>query len=146
MAYPTQSADLAVDDVDRLASQIKSYVTRRRNDMAAGNVGSTTIFDLAIRVKSAKDRLAQLAETPGIAERAQAKKGDESLNVAAEFNAMTSAMDSVLAWVSTNFPADENGYLLAQTLGASGPVDRQFTPQQTAGFRAVLDSLIATID
>lgn len=146
MAYPTQSADAAVDEVDRIAISTKSFAIRRRDEMAAGNTPSTTIFDVAIQIKSTRDRLATLAAIPGIVERARAKKNTPSLDVAAEFQNMLNAMDSVIAWVAANFPTDNDGYLLSSTLGADGPIDRQFTPQQTATFRTVLDNLIATID
>lgn len=146
MAYPTQSADLAVDEVDRLAANIKQFAIRRVAGMQAGDTASTTIFDTAIQIRQARLRLATLAETPGIESRARAKKDNDTLDVVAAFNAMLGSMDAVVQWVVDNFPKDSEGFLLSQTMGQNGPIDRQFTPVETATLRTQLENLIGTID
>ena len=146
MAYPTQTLDRTVEDIDRLAANIKQYAIRRKSDMEIGSVGSTTIFDVAINVRDARNRLAAMAAVPGIAAKAASLKGVDEALIAADFNAMLAAMDNIVAWVAANFPKDANGFLLSQTLSADGPIDRQFTTTQTATFRTQLDSLIAAID
>lgn len=146
MAYPTQTLDRVVEDIDRLAANIKQYAIRRNADMVAGNVGSTTIFDVAINIRSARNELSAMAAVVGIAARAATLKGLTQAEVQTSFNAMLSAMGAIVAWVAANFPKDANGFLLSQTLGADGPIDRQFTPTQTATFRTQLDALIAAID
>lgn len=146
MAWPTGTLSITLEDVDRRASAVKQYATQSRDRMAAGNVPSTLIFDLFIRLKNDRAALASAATVPGIANYAQAQKGDTQFDVAAEFNNLLATIDGVTAWISANFPKDSNGYLLAQTWGAEGPVDRQFSSATTAGLRSVLDTLIATIN
>ena len=146
MAYPTQTIDRTVEDIDRLAANIKQFAIRRKSDMATGSVGATTIFDVAINVRDARNRLSAMAAVPSIAARTAALKGVAEASIVADFNAMLAAMDNIVSWVAANFPKDANGFLLSQTLGADGPIDRQFTTAQTAAMRTQLDSLIAAID
>lgn len=148
MAYPASTSVPAqtLDAVDRLALNLKAFCQRRKAEMAAGNVPSTTIFDVVINLRSARSQLQAAASVPGIAAYAQAQKGNPSLDIVAEFTAMVNAIDGVVSWVVANFPKDGTGtYLLAQTMGAEGPVDRQFSPAQTAGLRTALDSVINAI-
>jgi hypothetical protein len=136
---------LVLEDIDRRAVNVKGYCTRTRDLAAAGNVPSTTILDVLVRLIQDKAALQAAAGTPGIADFARDQKGDQGLDVVAEFTTMVSAMDGASGWITTNFPKDGSGILLAQTFGATGPIDRQFTPAQTAGFRTQLDAVIATI-
>lgn len=145
MAYPTISVAKALAQVDSLAIEMKGQCDRAVTKMAAGNVGSSEILNLYINLKNIKASLTLLAETPGIGTYAQIQKNDVNLNIASEFAAMNSALDATTNWIVTNFPKDGNGYLLARTLGPTGPVDRQFTPAQTATFRTVLNALSNTV-
>ena len=145
MAYPTGMLSLTLEEIDRRAVDVKGYCTRTRDTLGAGNTPATTIFDLFIRLKSDRAAFAAATSVSGLAAYARAQKNDENLDVVTEFGEMLAAIDDVTAWISTNFPKDANGYLLAQTWGASGPVDRTFTPAATAGLRTQLDALIATI-
>lgn len=151
MAYPTNSLSVVLEDIDRRMMQLKSMAQRSHDTMAAGNVPSASIFDIFIRAKAEKTALQTAAATPGIADYAKPQKDDEFLDVVAEFNGVISAIDNVTNWIATNFPTltdpiSQVKYLSALTLGPNGPIDRQFTPAQTAGLRTVLQSLIATID
>lgn len=146
MAYPTISLRDALSDVDRSAKRVKAFCQARRAEMAAGNVVSTTIFEVFIQLRQERAIMAAAAATPGIGPYAQAEKNNPTLDVVAEFTAMTGAIDGCIAWINTNFPKQGgSGYLLAQTLGPEGPVDRQFTPAETAGLRTQLDAVIAAI-
>ena len=145
MAYPTGSVAKALDRADAMAIELKGICDRAVTKMAAGNVGSNDILNVYIQLTNLRNALASLSATPGIAAYAQIQKADDQLDIAAEFTAMLNAIDSTTTWVTNNFPKDGNGYLLARTLGPTGPVDRLFTPAQTATFRTVLTVLSNTI-
>jgi hypothetical protein len=145
MAYPTGMLSLTLEDIDRRAVSVKGYCQRAKDTLAAGNSPATTILDLFVRLRQDRAAFAAAANVPGIAAYAQAQKDDAQLDLAAEFVAMLTAIDGVTTWIANNFPKDGNGFLLAQTLEANGPVDRQFTPAQTAGLRTQLDTILATI-
>lgn len=136
---------LTLEDIDRRAIDVDGYCQRARDALAARNVTSTEIFDLFIRLKQDRAAFEAAKSVSGIADYARAQKNSETLDVVTEFTAMLAAIDNVTAWISTNFPKDANGYLLAKTWGDAGPVDRTFTPTATAGLRTVLDALLATI-
>jgi quinol monooxygenase YgiN len=146
MAYPTNALSRTLEDLDRRAADVKSYCIRYRDNMAAGNVVATVIIDLAIRLNSDRVSFANAANVTGLAQYAKDQKNNQSLDVIAEFNAMVSAIDGCIGWVTTNFPKDANGFLLRETWGNNGTVDRSFTPAQTAGLRTQLDGLIERID
>lgn len=146
MAYPTESAASTVDQIDRLAIEIKQFAIRNKDRLSAGNVPSTTIFDIGINLLSSRARLMELALVPGVKEAAAIQKNSPELDVTEEFPKMINAIDAVISWIVSNFPKDASGYLLAQTFGPTGPVDRQFTSASTAGLRTALTTLIATID
>lgn len=147
MAYPTGVLSTTLQQVDNTMIQLKDFAARQRDRMAAGSVPSTTILDdLFVRLRQAKTQLQSAASVPGLAEYARAQKSSDTLDVVTEFQAVVAAIDAVTAWITANFPKDANGFLLARTLGESGPVDRQFTSAATATLRTQLDALIATID
>lgn len=145
MAYPTGLLSLVLEDIDRRAINVKGYCQRTRDQAAAGNIPSATILDVLVRLIQDRTALQSAASTPGIADFARDQKDNQALDVVAEFTAMVAAISGAIEWVTTNFPKDGGGFLLAQTFGATGPIDRQFTPAQTAGFRTQLDAVIGTI-
>ena len=155
MAFPSSTGTIQSDLSDAWTSarqasgQIKTRATSVRAACAAGNVGSSLILDFITFLFSNRTTLAASAATPGIAAYAQTAINNPALVVATEFNNMMAAIDACIAWVLANFPKDVNGFLLAVTFqgDSSGRVvDRQFTPTDTAGFRTVLDTLIASIN
>lgn len=147
MAYPTGTLSRVLEDIDRDMIALKAFCQRHKDRMAAGNVPATAILDdLYIHLKRSHAALTTAASVPGLADFARAQKNDEELDVVAEFQAVLTTVAAVASWITTNFPKDGNGYLLARTLGDDGPVDRQFTPAQTATLRTALDALIATIE
>jgi len=145
MAYPTGMLSLTLEEIDRRLVGLKAYLQQVRTEAATSNVPSFRILNLYTRLIQDRAALTTAAAVPGIGTYAQEQKNQPGLNVVTEFNAVIAAVDQVSGWISANFPRDAGGFLLAQTLGASGPEDRTFTPAQTAGLRAQLDSLIATI-
>ena len=145
MAYPTGMLSLTLQDIDRRAASLKAYCQRASDSMLAGNIGSATVFDLFIRLKGDRAVFSAAASVPGLADYAKIQKNSPNLDVVAEFTSMLSAIDGVTTWISTNFPKDGSGFLLAQTWGANGPVDRTFAPAVTAGLRTQLATLIGSI-
>lgn len=145
MAYPTGMLSLVLEGIDRRLVGVKTYCTTARTAMAAGSVVATVIVDLHIRLKADHAALDAAKNTPGLAAYAQEQKNNGSLDVAAEFMAVLAAMADVVTWIEANFPKDGSGFLLRETWGANGPVDRSFTTAATAGLRTELDALISTI-
>lgn len=145
MAFKTGSIAFVYDDVRQLAAVTKEFCQRTSAAMAAGNTASTTVFDVLIRARQAVARFNALKDTPGLAAYAKAQNDDPNYDVAAEFAAMVSALNALAAQIENDFPKDANGFLLAQTLGANGPVDRTFTPAQTVNIRARLNAVVAAI-
>jgi hypothetical protein len=148
MAYPTNTLGLVLDDTDRRVVGLKQYCAALRGLAAAGNVTSSQILDLMVGLHQDRVALAAAAATPGIGPYAQAQKNAPGLDIAAEFNNLLAGIDGAISWITANFPKDANGFLLAQNFGGPGgtPLDRQFTPAQTAGLRTALDSLTALIN
>src|ERR1044072_3207956 len=135
MPYPTGILSLTLEDIDRQIAEIKRNCTDVKNEAAAGNMPSARILDLYLSLQDKKASLTAAAATPGIAAYAQAQKNNATLDIAAAFSSVLSALDGVLGWIVSNFPKDASGFLLAKTFSGNTIVDRTFTPTQTAGFR-----------
>ena len=145
MAYPTGMIGRELEGVDLRIARVKSTCAAVSTEAGAGNIPSSRILNLFIQLKQDKVALNAAKAVPGIAEYARLEKNLPGLDVVVEFNSVVAGIDDVTAWIDANFPKDGGGFLLAQTLGASSPVDRTFTPAQTATFRTVLDALVARI-
>lgn len=131
----------------KYAGILKTSATNLRALSAAGPVTSSDILNFQVLMADIKAQLQTLAAVPGLAAYAQAQVNDNTLDVAASFTAMTTAIDNTGGWVITNFPKDGSGFLLAQQFNGGGrPTDRTFSTATLAGFRTQLDALIATID
>jgi hypothetical protein len=126
------------------ATQLKRLASDASTQMAAGNVSGNLVRQILDGCITAKSEFAAAAQVQGLADYAQAQEGDPNYNVAAEFNAMTGAIDNVLAWIIANVPTN-GGYVLMEQWSVSGVTTRSFTPAQTAGLRMVLDAFAATV-
>ena len=146
MAYPTGLLSIVLEDIDRRLTRLKSQVQLVRTASAASDLASARIFDLFRQLKQERTGLSTAGATSGLAQYARDQKTPFAGDVVAEFTAVIAAIDGVTDWILANFPTDGSGFLLAQTWGPSGPVDRLFTPAALAGFRAQLDTLLATIN
>lgn len=145
MAYPTGTLGIVLADIDRRILSLKSFC-ERINTRLETTAPATVIVDLFINLKSEKAALAAAVTVPGIAAYAQIQKGDENLDAVAEFQALTTLIDTAISWISANFPNDANGYLLRETWGNDGPVDRTFAPATTVTLRNGLTAIINAIN
>lgn len=144
MSYPTNSVALTVATVDRTAIDLKSLLQSFVAQMAAGSVPSSTILGIHARLKRDDATLAEAGSVAGIAAYAQTNKGNAQLDVAAEFNAMRTAIGADVSWIEANFPAS-GGYLQSHQFSGGQVVERQFNSASTAGLRTTLNAVIATI-
>lgn len=148
MAFPASALilDNAYKSVKQYALDIRSNTLSMRNLAAAGTNAQRIIF-YSQSLANLRAQMAALVSTPGLAAYAQTQENNPSLNVAAEYTAMNTQIGTTLAWISTNFPKDANGYLLAAQLNPDGTLQwRDFSAASLAGFVTVLDALLATIN
>lgn len=145
MPYPTNNLSNKLEDVDRLVEALKATLQNQVSTMAAGSVNASTILGVYVRIKRDYDALGQAAAIPGIAQHAKDEKNDQNLDIVAEFTALRAEMAAVVVWIDANFPA-AGGYIQSHQIAAGVITERPFTSGQTAGLRAVLNSVIAAID
>lgn len=130
------------------ARQIKATSQAQR---ASSNAGMTlaAIATFEGQLRAYRTRLLQIAALPGLAAYVGALADTPGgYNVANEFNAMVSAIEGTITWIRTNSPKDANGFILAQQWALdmnSSLIDRSFTGAELAGYRAVLDTLLAAL-
>jgi len=147
MAFPAHTQSLADGFVTalRTATRLKAYATEIRDFSEVEYTSANQIIQLYARLVEAKVLFASVADLPGIAAYAQEQLGDDQLDIAAEFLAMTAQIENCRQWVLSNFP-NYNGYILKDTLDSTGIVVRNFSPAELSSLRTVLDTLITTID
>lgn len=127
------------------AAELKTLCQQTRDAAAAGPISGSVVRQLLDRLIAGKATFASVAAVPGIATYAEAQEGDPTYDVAAEFNAMTAAIDDAITWILAAVPVS-GGFVLMEQWTAGGVSVRTFSTAQTAGLRAELDALIATID
>lgn len=147
MAFPTnetrRSLASALDRAQAQASSIKRIAANNRDRMAAGPITAGGVFSLLDNLIGAKAVLSEAASMQGIAEYAQAQLGQD---ISGDFAAMMNAIDTATAWIINAIPK-AGGYIQTEAINADGSrTERTFTTAQTAGLRAALDTIIATID
>jgi len=147
MAFPATNSSQAValEKAQELAGLIKERSTNYVSAMQADDVSANVVLEIYRQCINANEEFNEIKATPGIAAYAQEQFEDIGLDIVAEFNTMIAAIDSVVSWISTNFP-DDGTYILKDILTPTGVSVRTFTPGQTAGLRDALTALIATID
>lgn len=133
--------------VQHAAARVKSLCSDLNTRAAAGNVSAKDFMELATYLADARQVFVASRTVPGIGPFAQEQCNDPALDIAAEFTAMMSALDTALASIVSGFPKDGSGYLLYTTFDANGRyVYRQLNPAQTAAIRTNLTALVAAIN
>lgn len=148
MAYPasTELLSQALNQLDGIMLMVKSLSTSLRTKSAAGAIPASDVTDYLSRVADFRDRLAVLAQTPGLGAYAQAQKSLPSLDVAAEYAATVTQIDATRSWIITNFPKDASNNLSIVKFDANGrTVTNTFSSAALAGLRTQLAALEATI-
>lgn len=146
MAFPTSDLTLAADleRAQRTATLVRRVSVQDRDRMAAGAITAFAAINLMDNLKRGREELHSAASRTGIAAYAQEQLG---MDVSGDFTAMLNALDAAISGIASALPKDSNGYLLVETIHASGDrTPRTFSPAQTASIRGLLDTLIATIE
>lgn len=153
MAYPASTKTLRkwVEEVDQYATVLKSNAQLQHSVSQAGNLDMEQIrqfFNLLVQVNVL---FTQAQSVPGIAAYLNAEKQGTVADPVAEFVAMRNAVTVTLDWLRTNVPQGSFGgtdYKLAYLFPANNTEvssTLKFTSGQTAGYRTVLTTLIATV-
>lgn len=153
MAYPASDNAFRQSDAlelgARVATQLKNHAQRVRDRAAAGPLPATVLLSMDEDFRAYKAELQRVAAVPGIVEYAREQYEEPLLDLGVETTTLVAAIDTVLTWVRSTFPAEGAGYLLARQwnpdTAVGGTVDRSFTTTQTALLRTHLDALIAAV-
>lgn len=144
-ALTQSSLHHALDVVQNYAAQAKDRATSAVATMAAGPVETTFVFNLLDQLNGLIANLNAVKNTSGLNAYATSEVPGYTGNMLNDITATVNAAQSCIDWVVTNFPVS-TPWLLAFQLNADGSrTMRSFTSVQTAGFRAALQNLLATI-
>jgi len=148
MAWPasTQTAVDAFEKANRLISQIKQISDETIALTSAGPVTWPAWERVLVFLVGAQDQLAALSSVTGIVPVARDRFGNQSLDVVAEFTAVTSALDACIQWMVNSIPSS-GGYLLVESINTTTKKvePRSFSSAATAGLRTELTALSNTI-
>jgi len=140
------SAEQAFSQIRLQAANSRSYLTSQRALMVAPTVFSVVPLAVIQHFATVIPILDTLSVTPGIVEYAHTQFNDNAYDIVAEFTAMRNAMVSTRNNLIAMFPKDGNGFLLYQTVNASGILsNRTFTAAEVAPAVVLIDAVIATI-
>lgn len=151
MAFPssnnTTSLGVILTTLQALASQAKSQSQNTVATMQAQSVDTTYVFQVLDRLNWLIATLTAWQGTTGLDAYASAELPGYNGTLTSDITAVINAAQACINWVVANFPKDStNTYILAESINSDGTRTlRQFTPTQTAGFRTLMQALIATI-
>lgn len=152
MAFPSSNNITSLHDVlstlRALTGQTKSQAQSAVATMAAQNVDSNFVFQILDRLNWLITTLNAWKNTEGLDAYATADLPTYAGTLTTDATVVIDSAQACINWAVNNFPKDStNTYILAETLNSDGTRTlRQFTPTQTAGFRTVMQTLIATIE
>lgn len=153
MAYPasTKTLQMWLADVDLKAANLKAAAQQQKSLSSAGTLSMDDIrrfFDLLVQ---ANVFITSAGNVTGFSAYVNTEKQGTVADAAAEFLTMRNQVTATLDWLRANVPQGTFGgtdYKLAfnfPTNNTSYAAALTFSSGQTAGYRTVLDALIATI-
>ena len=151
--FPTQtgSIPLTLDEglaaARNIATQLKNNLTNSWLPGAqSSGLSALAVLGIPQMLVSWMATLNVAAALNGMAAYAQAQLNNDT-NIVTQFNGMITAMQGVVSWIDTNFPA-ANGYLTyAQLNPTTGAITyTTFTPSQLTGLVTALQTLQAALD
>jgi len=131
--------------VKRAAVQLKINLQGFNTTMQAGNINYEFLQGVYMTLKRADDQFDNLKTTPGLAAYAADQENDQTYDVAAEFNAMQSAINAAINWLNSNIPTSVTAKT-PDTWDGGVIIANEFTPAQTAGLRTQLTNVINAIE
>lgn len=147
MAWPTESADLAVQQIDATLISIRERAVSAITRMATEAVTSEYILNLHTDIKSAGQTLENFKSVPGVVAAAREAKDDPTLDVVAEFLAIQTKLVELRDWIESNFPKEGGGGVWLRHVQFVNNVATfaTFSSAATAGLRTKLQELVDLI-
>lgn len=135
----------AYDRAKQTATGLRRFAQSLSTKLASGG-DSEQILSVVDSLVSFKNNLNASAGVAGIVPYAKDQEDDQTYDIVTEFTALIALIDLAVTEVVTTIPTDGSGFLLIQTITASGTrVPRTFTAPQLAGIRTRLDNIVAGI-
>jgi glycine/serine hydroxymethyltransferase len=133
---------IALQDAKRIAVQSKNYAAARASSWASGANADEIIDTLAV-FKTNRDRLQEVAATPGIVQYARDQESDQAYDVVGEFNALVAAIDAFIAGVIAAIPTQNpDNYALLWVVENDGTTTaRNFSGAQLASVITLLQAI-----
>lgn len=153
MAYPASTKTLRdwVKDIDRIAIALKGVAEQQKALSLAGTLNIDIIRRFFDQLVQTNIFFTQAAAVSGIGAYINSEKQGQVANAVTEFQAMQTQVVATLDWLRANVPSGvfqtvsyKLGFVFpAGNVTPSTPIT--FTAALTAGYRTVLDALIATV-
>lgn len=149
MSYPASIETLrrAFDGANGFSLTAKNKAQGLRTRSVSGPVERRLFLDLQQTLAQAITWWDRAKALPGMQAYARDQFQNQTLDVAAEFVAMTVAAASLRDWIFAVFPTDAaSGAVLEKAVDINGTVtDLTFTSLQLAAFRTEADAFLATV-
>lgn len=142
-----QTALLASDAYAALRSNMPGWKAQAQNVLAfvqANSIDSLFVFSMLDQLRSIIVSINNMVAVAGL--NAFATGQGYSGTIVTDANAVASAAQNCIAWITANFPKDAGGFVQAYTLNADGTrTPANFTSAQTVGLQNSLAALVAAI-
>lgn len=142
----TSTLSSAIDQVRSILQGIKNQGNNAITLLQASSVSTDWVFALLDQLRNVVSSLNALKTTQGLDAYASAQWPTYTGTLSTDIGTVVTNATSCISWVTSNFPTDTGGFLMGYTLNADGSrTARQFTPAQTAGLVAALQTLVNSI-
>ena len=128
------------------ALNLRQYCQAKSAVIQTSGMNGNDLLGIIETLKQSSIDFATLKVTPGIAQYAKDQENDQAYDVATEFNALESLVNTAVTNLAASLPVDSNGYLLLLKLQGSVKDWRAFTSAQLAGIKSDLDAIILAVN
>jgi len=129
-----------------IGARLRTYTVNTSNKLSSGatSVRVLGVLDSLIGYKTDFNLVKSI---PGIAQYAREQENDPNYDAVAEFNTLIAFIDTAISTITSTFPTDASGFLLAYKFNPDGTLTpRSFTAAQMSGLTTALTDITNSIN
>ena len=131
----------ALQEIKRISTHLRNFCLARVAAWATG-ANADDILGTVDQIRNHRDRIMQLASTPGLVAYAVAQENDVAYDVVTEAQNMIAAFNGFIATVASLVPTDGTGYILMYTVDS----DMTRIPRSFPNVAPLITDLQAIVD
>jgi len=137
--------DKGYERAKEIAVRLRTYTVNTSGKLSSGAT-SVRVLGVLNSLIGYKNDFNLVKIIPGIVGYASDQENDPGYDVVVEFNALIAFIDTAISTITSTFPTDANGFLLANKFNPDGTLSpRSFTAAQMSGLTTALTDITNSI-